>query len=541
MEDSFMHDKAREHQHRHPGEPHHPEHHDHSEHAHAVHPSQQPSVWQNPIVIASIIIGIAIIIGVGMFLVLGNKAPVTPINPDANDTVGGQPVLIEEYSDFQCPYCQQVYPVVEQLRAKYGNQVKFEYKQFPLRSIHPLAEISAQASECARDQGKFDEYYQVLFTKRDWLQGDTAGILNTYASNLGLNVETFSACVSSGSKKTVTDADLAQGSSRGVQGTPTFFINGQLYDGPRTLEGFSAKVDAAKGGTVTVTPVVNDPPIALTIITDTSCTICSTTSTQLLSALKGQVLPSVQETLIDSSSTQGQAMIAQLNINALPAFVFSKDLEKAANYAQLSSAVRAEGDQYVLADGVASQFGAIRWMTPPQAGTSPSIGPADAPVTIIEFSDFQCPYCDKFYSDTEQALLDKYAGKVRFVYKQFPLNSIHPQAQKASEASLCAADQNKFWEYHHQLFDTQSTWSGKANANDQFKAFAADLNLDTNRFNNCLDSDVKAAEVEADLTQGSEFGVSGTPGFFINGINLGGAYPLATFEQIIDEQLAKGN
>jgi protein-disulfide isomerase len=121
------------------------------------------------------------------------------------------------------------------------------------------------------------------------------------------------------------------------------------------------------------------------------------------------------------------------------------------------------------------------------------------------------------------------------VYRHFPLNSIHPQAQKAGEASECAADQGKFWEYHDLLFANQES---VALGVTQFKKWAAELGLNTNTFNSCLDSGQKANMVQEDLDGGSAAGVTGTPAFFINGVAVVGAQPFSTFQQIIDEQLA---
>jgi len=166
------------------------------------------------------------------------------------------------------------------------------------------------------------------------------------------------------------------------------------------------------------------------------------------------------------------------------------------------------------------------------AATGPSRGPADAPVTIIEFSDYQCPFCRRAEPTLEQVLA-KYEGKVRFVFRHFPLDRIHPQARGASEASACAAEQGKFWEYHAALFadDAQLDRSG-------LDAAAAKTGLDTGAFKSCVDSRKTQALVEADVKDGEAAGVSGTPAFFINGIPLRGALPLEDFQKVIDEELA---
>jgi len=170
------------------------------------------------------------------------------------------------------------------------------------------------------------------------------------------------------------------------------------------------------------------------------------------------------------------------------------------------------------------------------ADDDPVRGDSNAKVTIVEFSDFQCPFCAKAYPTVKQTL-ETYSGKVRLVYRDFPLSSTHPLAQKAAEASECAEEQGKFWEYHDKLFESQAEWAGKGA--EQFKKYAQDLGLDAEKFNACLDSDKYREEVLKDLGDGQKLGVTGTPTFFINGKMLVGAQPFEAFKQIIEEELSK--
>ncbi len=165
----------------------------------------------------------------------------------------------------------------------------------------------------------------------------------------------------------------------------------------------------------------------------------------------------------------------------------------------------------------------------------PFLGEDNAPVTIIEFSDYQCPFCKKFYDETEKQLIKDYVetGKVKFVYRDFPLDSIHPLARKAAEAAECADEQGKFWEYHDKLFETQKLDEAS------LKQHAKDLGLDTEQFNSCLDSGKYKDEVQKDLDDGIKAGVTGTPTFFINGKKVVGAQPYSVIKQIIDDELSK--
>jgi len=163
----------------------------------------------------------------------------------------------------------------------------------------------------------------------------------------------------------------------------------------------------------------------------------------------------------------------------------------------------------------------------------PSLGPADAPITIVEFSDFQCPYCGRFYQQTYQPLLDAYPGKIRFVYRHLPLTSIHPNAMPAAEAAMCANEQGMFWEFHNALFADQTSLG-----QDFYLQIAQNLGLDMTAFQDCLTTEKYSAEIQKDSDFALNLGVNSTPTFFINGLAVVGAQPLDVFKQVIDKELA---
>jgi protein-disulfide isomerase/Skp family chaperone for outer membrane proteins len=163
----------------------------------------------------------------------------------------------------------------------------------------------------------------------------------------------------------------------------------------------------------------------------------------------------------------------------------------------------------------------------------PSLGSDSSPVTIVEFADFQCPFCGGLFP-TLKAVEKNYAGKVRFVFRQFPLTSIHPYAQKAAEASLCANDQKSFWEFHDSMYSNQERLSV-----DDLKKRASDLKLNTSVFNACLDSGEKVNAVKKDLEEGQMAGVTGTPAMFINGRYLSGNQPYADIRDVIEDELQR--
>jgi len=155
---------------------------------------------------------------------------------------------------------------------------------------------------------------------------------------------------------------------------------------------------------------------------------------------------------------------------------------------------------------------------------------------MVEFGDFQCPFCARFFKDTLPQIKEKYikTGKVKLVYRDFPITSIHDEAQKAAEAGECANEQGKFWPYHDILYERQASL-GVAN----FKTWAKELGLNQTQFNECLDSGKYYEEIAKDLSDGQALGVTGTPATFINGKLVQGAVPYAQFEAIIEEELKK--
>jgi protein-disulfide isomerase len=157
------------------------------------------------------------------------------------------------------------------------------------------------------------------------------------------------------------------------------------------------------------------------------------------------------------------------------------------------------------------------------------LGDSDAPVTIVEFSDYQCPFCASHFQETWPRLKAEFVdtGRVRYVFKDFPLTSIHPQATKAHEAARCAGEQGAYWAMHDHLFAGQAEWARNPN-------HAADLGLDATAFDACLDGGRWTESVNADLAEGVRLGIRGTPSFFIDGYPLVGAQPYETFQYAID-------
>ncbi len=178
-----------------------------------------------------------------------------------------------------------------------------------------------------------------------------------------------------------------------------------------------------------------------------------------------------------------------------------------------------------------SQRQVVRYDVP--VDDDPAFGPADAPITIIEFSDYECPYCRRWHDEVFGRLIETYPEQVRLVYRDFPISSIHANAFSAAVAANCANEQGAFWEFHDRLFSMELGLGMEA-----YRSYASQLGLDTQSFIKCLESGRYRDEVQADYDFAAELGVRSTPTFFINGIAIVGAQPFEVFQQVIDKELA---
>jgi protein-disulfide isomerase len=386
--------------------------------------------------------------------------------PDGDPYKGNleAPVIIEEFSSFQCPFCgryfQESYPSVMSRYVETG-QVLYIYKDFPL-SGQPQSPKAAEAARCAGDVAGADAFWEMhdrLFEGQgEWSgRSNAVDIFKNYAVELGISPGSFNDCLDSGRTADQVEAAANEGMTRGVRGTPTFFIDGQPLVGAQPVSAFAAAIDAALAG----------EPI------------------EPAAAGAGE-------------TSEGAAQPPPDVVVPTPA---AFDLE-----------------------GSGARVFAL--------------GDPDAPVTIVEFSDYQCPVCATYFQQTWPAMKEQYidTGRVYYVYKDFPLLSIHPQAAKAAEAARCAAEvggEEIYWEMHDKLYSGQSAWSGNVDHAAIFKEYAGELGLDQDAFDACLDSSEQAAVVQANMDEGFSYGVNGTPTFFIGGYPFSGAHPIQNFEQII--------
>lgn len=516
--------------------------------------SDDSMVWK----VLAIVLGLAIIIAL-IFVATGNSTnnasnnivAQTGLDVTSDDSgiheetivFGAEeaPITIYVYSEYLCPYCQRFHQETEgKIIEKYvkTGYAKIVYKHF---IVHEPARKLSMAALCAGEQSDeaFKTVNDALF-KSENFQKVTDASLKAIIEGLDIDMDKYDACVAENKYDELINQDMADGRAIGVSGTPAISVNGNLIVGAQPFEVFDAAIQTIITGEE-VTPesaaaqavdTSNDPESEFIVIGDSTCVVCDTT--QIVAVTKEQLFPKVKVTELDyATDARAKEILEETGIKVLPAYIFSKDVTESANFDKVAQAMVEAGDYLYINPGATG--GALKLLEEVKVGSSVFKGEEDAPVTIVVFDDFECPFCKKFYEDAYQSIISEYVetGKVKYVYKHFPL-SFHKNAQKASEASECARDQDKFWEMHDIIFENQDNIGV-----DALKSYAIDLGLDADKFNTCLDNGDKAQIVKDDLNYGSSVGVSGTPAFYINGVQVAGALPFENFKMIIDAELGE--
>lgn len=277
----------------------------------------------------------------------------------------------------------------------------------------------------------------------------------------------------------------------------------------------------------------SDPIVDVTIINDDECEECNIDEALVWFR---KIVPTMLANKIDYNSKEGEAMIEEFGIKYLPVFVFGKEIEDTEFYAQAQPLFTQKGERYVL-DAAKLGLPSGKYVVTPKIGENDiKIGPDDAKVKLVEFSDFQCPYCQLFH-ETIGEVLDAYGDQVQFVFKNLPLESIHPKAKDAALAAECANEQGKFIEYADKLFANQKTW-GESSNNNAFSNYAFQIGLNGGEFNKCMTEERYIGKIDSDLQEADEFGISGTPALFINDTFKNGVVQFDELKTVIDEKLA---
>ncbi len=275
--------------------------------------------------------------------------------------------------------------------------------------------------------------------------------------------------------------------------------------------------------------------VRVSVLTDEECQECD--PAQALLFLR-RYMPTILAEEVSVYSEKGKKLVEQEKVKTLPAFIFDADVMETSFYLQASQLFQANKTQSLFSLDIAQLGLSVgKYLVLPEVKENDIIvGAKNAPVTLIEFSDFECPYCRVLHPTIGQAL-EEFDGKIRFVYKHLPL-SFHPQAENAALASECANEQGKFMEYVDILFEKQEEWSG-TEGTALFKRYAVNARLNAGEFNKCLDSQRYKDKVTSDAQEAQEFGISGTPGMFVGGQFLGGAAQYETLKAMIVSELEK--
>jgi protein-disulfide isomerase len=410
---------------------------------------------------------------------------------DGAPSIGDEraPVTLVGFSDYECPFCARVDATVAELRKQYGARLRVVMRQRPL-PIHPHARAAALAALAADAQGKFWPMHERLFASSRSL--DEASLVDLARAS-GLDVARWQA--DRGRVTAAVDRDGAIATTLGVVGTPTFFVNGRRIVGAQPIDQWKQTIDAE------------------------------------LAAADALVARGVRPA--DVYATIMKDAIAEAPAPAKPlAKLAANNPTKAADAPGAAAAPSPECD---APDG---NCGCTAHDEEPETtriedvpvGGAPVRGPERAPVTVVVFSDFECPFCLRSEA-TLRALAAQYPDKVRIAFRNTPL-PMHPNAPGAARAALAAGEQGKFWEYHDALFAHQSALDPAS-----LDRYATDLGLDLARFHRVMASSAVDATLAADAAEAARLGVAGTPTSFVNGRRLIGAQPLPTFQASVDAAL----
>ncbi len=398
----------------------------------------------------------------------------SPVPITSKDPMWGKrdaPVTVVIYSDFQCPYCSRVEPTLDQVRQTYGpDKVRMVWKNNPLpfhQNAKPAAEAAQGVFALAGNDG-FWKFHDSAFKNQGQLSEDSyekwakdAGVKDGVAYKAGLDSHKWADKV---------DKDLNDGKAAGVQGTPSFFVNGIFINGAQPFDNFKKT--------------------------------------------------------IDQELQKAQAKVASGTPKARVYVEMTKENKK--------NAPAAAKDDEDAKEDTSSVFKV-------PVGASPILGAPNALVTLVEFSDFQCPFCSRV-EPTLKSLRDKYGDKIRLVWKNEPL-PFHPAAEPAAEAAMevrAEKGDKGFWDAHDKFYANQKDlMNGQAPNVDAIVKMASETGASADKIKKAISDHTHKKEIDADQDLSEDFQASGTPHFFVNGRRLVGAQPQEKFEKIIDEEIKK--
>ncbi len=317
------------------------------------------------------------------------------------------------------------------------------------------------------------------------------------------------------------------------------FLGSLFIDSAQLIQrsGFSAKnlaksdIFEANGKTWVA---YSEPAVTVSVISDSGCDKCNVDDVLVWMR---RIVPTVSTEKVEYNSDAGKNLIDKFGLKTLPAFVFDGAVTKTDFYTQAKTLFDEKDNQFSLrTQDIGIPVG--KYLVTPGINAGDALaGAADAKVKVVVFSDFQCPYCKIFHKALDDAIKN-YGDKVQFDYKFLPLTDVHPQAGSAALAATCALEQGKFWEYADKLYADQTVWGGMKDTN-KFKEYARNLKLDVAKFNQCLDSKKYQNMLDDDKKEADSFGISGTPGVFVDDQFQEGAVSYDQLKAAIDGELAK--
>jgi protein-disulfide isomerase len=377
-------------------------------------------------------------------------------------------VSIISFSDFECPYCSKADATLKELVTLYGDRLQLVFMHNPL-AFHKLALPASMLAAAADAQGKFWTVHDMLFEAKAELNGE---VFDSIVTRTGLDMEKLQADFENPDLLLYVKRSQAVAAAVGVQGTPAFFVNGVLLEGAQPLEVFKAIIDKE------------------------------------LALAKG-------------AGREGVSWIKErqaANKPELNDYLYAGKVPP-----DLPNQVPEEPQAPVLDDTVFKVT---------VNSNDAQLGEREAPVSLVVFSEFECPFCAKI-KPTLKALQKEFGASLRIVFKHNPL-AFHENARSASEAALCAKDQGGFWKMHDWLFDHQDTLDEAS-----LLASTETLGLDEKQFAACMADDAHTAQIDDDLELAASVGSRGTPNSFVNGRLIQGAQPVSVFKALIQEELTK--
>jgi protein-disulfide isomerase len=397
-----------------------------------------------------------------------------PVNPDVQPTKGAEPALVTivEFSEFQCPFCKKAKPTVDRILKEYGDKVRFVWRNNPL-PMHDNAPMAAQAAMEAYDQGGNEKFWKMHEILFKNQKALSRSDLESYAKQVGLNMQEFKTALDKSEHQKAVKADQALARKLGARGTPAFFINGRKLMGAQPFNKFKSVIEDEIGRA---------------------------------------------EKMLGAGVPKGQ-LYSEFIKNAKTSPSDDKDKGKGKNKKRKK---KKRPDPNAV------------YKVPVQ--DEPQKGPNNALVTIVEFSDFQCPFCKRVNSTVDK-VVEEYGNDVRVLWKNNPL-PFHDQAMPAAIAAMEVHEQagdRKFWKYHDKLFQNQKSLS-----RSNLEKFAKELGgINMAQFKRALDNEEHKDEIKKEQKLARSLGATGTPAFFINGRNIRGAQPFPKFKSVIEEELKR--